>query len=189
MRILFLSLLLLCLGHKPADRFFPEKRSVLSSKFEDYDNFFPVATLDLSNQGIKDKIHIIYVAFDPDIQFQKPFRGTDNIDEITLKIQKDGRYKPMFDKSALVIGKNFERFFDEYKQQFYSAKEKNSSVKIRYAKRPNWLQNDETPNNTKGEPMQFICQIEMGQLIPDDCWLYVFYDKKDKLVKYIYQRT
>jgi hypothetical protein len=174
---------------KQNDSLFPDKKTVLTTEFSNFDNFFPIATLDLSNKGVKDKIHVIYVSFDPDIDHNTPFPDKDYIDEFTFNITENGLFQPTFDKSALTIGKEFEKYFKEGQEKFQKAKAENkTSTLIEIIDVPEWWQDDQTPLNSKGQKMKFICQVDIYETFNDDCRLYVFYDKDDRKVKYIYQR-
>ena len=51
------------------------KESMLTADFSHFENFFPVKTLDLSKHGVRDKIHVMYVSFDPDVDHEKAFPG------------------------------------------------------------------------------------------------------------------
>jgi hypothetical protein len=185
--LLFISILLLNIGCKSNQKFFPEKKRILISEFSNFENFFPIATIEINDLSLKDKIHIMYVAFDPDIDHEKPFAESDNIDEFTFNILDNGLYQPTFDSSALVIGDRFKEYFDLGKEKYEKEKE-NGTYIIETPNDPEWWQNDRTPLNSKGQKMKFICQVDMYKLSGDDCRLYVFYDNPDKKVKYIYQR-
>ncbi|AEA45225.1 hypothetical protein [Fluviicola taffensis] len=187
---LFISAILL-LGCTPKDTIAIERQLILSADFSHYDNFFPIQTLNLIKKGIKDKIHIMYVCFDPGIDGEKEFPGEDYMDDFSFKIMKDGKYQPTFDKSALVIGNDFKEYFKEDFDSYKKLKaEGNISRFIEMPEKPEWWQYDQTPKNSKGKPMTFICQIDMGRIIiNDDCRLFVFYDQDDRMVKYVYQRT
>lgn len=170
--------------------FFPDKEMVLATELLAYDNFFPIATIDLSSKGIKDKIHVIYVSFDPDIDHAKSFPGNDNIDQFSFNILDNGRYQATFDKSALVVGKNFEKYFNEGKDKYLKVKNGNkTSTLIEMLDVPEWWQDDQTPINSKGLEMKFICQVDIFEVFNDDCRLFVFYDKEDRKVSYVYQRS
>lgn len=82
---LLLSLILFfSFSCRQKNNFFPEKKTILSNEYLKFDNFFPIATLDLSNKGIKDKIHVMYVSFDPNIDHDRQFPGQDNVDVLIL---------------------------------------------------------------------------------------------------------
>jgi hypothetical protein len=188
--LLISAIMFFSLNCEHKETFFPDKRNVLSTEFSSFDNFFPIATLDLTSEGIKDKIHIMYVSFDPDIDHYKPFHNNGNIDEFSFNIVDNGLYQSTFDKSALVIGKEFEKYFKEGQKKYLKAKNaKEGSILIDVLGEPEWWQQDKTPLNSRGERMKFICQVDINEVFNDDCRLYVFYDKEDKKVTYIYQRT
>jgi hypothetical protein len=176
-------------GCKKSDTNFPDRQSVLTSEFSNYENFFPIATVDLSKKGIADKIHLIYVYFDP--ANTALFPDSDNIDTFTFSIDQNGLYKPSFDKDALVIGKDYEKYFIEGKQKYNKVKSNNAdlSLTIDYNSEPEWWQDDETPRNSKGENYKYICQVDIIDITNDDCRMYVFYDQADRKVKCVYQRT
>lgn len=187
-KILFFSLLtglLSCTGNNE----FSEDSGWLADEFTKSENFFVLETLDLSNKGIKDRIQVIYVPFDPDTD-EEAFSGNENIDNFSFKIGRDGKYHPLFNKSALAIGKDFREYFLEDLSAYKKALSENKiSQWIKLTDKPEWWQYDETPLNSRGKPMKFICQVDMGRIIVnDDCRLFVFYDETDRIVKNIYQR-
>lgn len=178
-------------GCKKTESKFPDRKTVLVGEFSSYENFFPIISLDLNNKGIKDKIHVIYVSFDPSIDDEKYFPENENIDVFTYNIEKNNLYRPLFNKDALIIGYDFEKYFIEGKTKFQKAKLENIDFQfiVEYPENPEWWQDDETPKNSKGENFKFICQVEIIELHNDDCRMYVFYDQTDRQVKCIYQRT
>lgn len=166
------------------------KESMLTADFSQFENFFPVKTLDLSKHGVRDKIHVMYVSFDPDGDHEKPFPGDDNIDAFTFKIADEGLFSPTFDKTALLIGEDFKEVFLEGKMIYETLKNQGDlKPVIDLDPIPDWWQDDQTPVNSKGNRMQFICQLDADQFFNDDCRIFVFYDELDRVVKYIYQRT
>lgn len=170
---------------------FPDKMQVLEASFAKYDNFFPVATLDLSSKGIINPIHIIYVSFDPATDDSTLFTKPDYIDEFTFDIMNDGKLKPTFNEKALTITNNFNKYFKEGQSKYREARKKIKSVDafIEFPNEPQWWQNDQTPRNSKGNNYKFICQLDMGDIVDDDCRMFIFYDSQDKKIKCIYQRT
>lgn len=181
--------MILNIGCNTKHDYFPEKNNVLTSDFNQFENFFPIATLDLSSKGIMDKIHIMYVSFDPSIDHKRPFPDNDYIDIFSFRINDDGKLQPTFDKSALVISEDFKKYFIKDQEKYSKAKlEHRANSLIDFSDEPEWWQNDATPTNSKGTPMTFICQVDMNEFVTDDCRLFVFYDKGDKIIKYIYQR-
>ncbi|HEX8315155.1 MAG TPA: hypothetical protein VF609_09185 [Flavisolibacter sp.] len=169
--------------------YFPNKRNVLTSDFNQYDNFFPIATLDLLSKGIKDKIHVMYVSLDPSIDHKKPFPGNDYIDVFSFKISDEGKLLPTFDKSVLAISKDFKEYFVKDQEKYSKTKQENrASSLIDLTDEPEWWQDDAAPVNSKDKPMRFICQVDMNEFSNDDCRLFIFYDEVDRVIKYIYQR-
>lgn len=166
----------------------PEKKSILVNEIVNSDNFFPLATLDLANKGLKDKIHVMYVYFDPNTE-SKLFPKDEYVDNFSFTINEDGLYKPNFDTTALRISDDDMRYFIEGKDKYDTGKPKiDISSLIQFPKDPEWWQNDDTPKNSQGKNMKFICQVDIYEVFNDDCRLFVFYDKMDKTVRYIYQR-
>jgi hypothetical protein len=170
---------------------FPDRKQVLETSFTRFDNFFPVATLDLSSRGITAPIHIIYVSFDPAIEDPTLFTKSDNIDEFTFEIMNDGKLKPTFNEKALIITDNFEKYFKKGQKKYSEAKKqiKNVGSFIDFPDEPQWWQYDQTPKNSKGENYLFICELDMDDIVDDDCRMFVFFDKVDKKIKCVYQRT
>lgn len=187
-KILFFSVLTGLLSCAPKNEA-SESSRWLTEEFAESENFFFLETLDLSKKGIKDRIHVIYVPFDPDTD-EEAFSGNDNIDNFSFKIESNGKYHPLFNKSALIVGEDFREYFLEDLSVYRKALSENKiSQWIDLTDKPEWWQYDETPLNSRGKPMQFICQVDMGRIIVnDDCRLFVFYDETDRIVKYIYQR-
>jgi hypothetical protein len=60
---------------------------------------------------------------------------------------------------------------------------------IELRKKPRWIQSDETPLNSKGKKMRFICQINSGSIISDYCEreIYLFYDAGDNVAVQVHQ--
>jgi hypothetical protein len=185
--------LLICLGCTPSvkkEGSFPDRAVMLKAEYAKYENFFPIATLDLKEKGITDKIHVMYVAIDPDNDDDSFFPGNDYLDEFTFHISKDGLYTPTFKKSVLKISSDFRGYFNEGKSIYDKRNlRKSHGNLVQTLSKPEWWQYDQTPLNSKKQKMTFICQVNISYLFNDDCRLYVFYDKADRVVKYIYQRT
>ena len=170
---------------------FPDKKDVLVDNSSKFDNYFPIATLDLKEKGIKDKIHIVYVCFDPAIDDSTLFPKSDNIDEFTFIIMNDGKLKPTFSDKALTIGNKFLEYFAKAKKQYGKAKKELKTIDeiFDFPTEPLWIQDDQTPTNSKGQPYTFICELDVQYLVNDDCKMFVFYDGLDNKIKCIYQRT
>ena len=59
--------------------------------------------------------------------------------------------------------------------------------RVHYPKNPEWWQSDETPKNEMGKKLTFICQIDMYAISKDDCRMFIFYDKENRIIKNICQ--
>ncbi|WP_445716904.1 hypothetical protein [Flavobacterium sp.] len=192
MRIIFivLPLLFLNFGCINTDLKFPENKDILTKEFSDSESFFPLATIDLSNKGIKDKIHIIFVSFNYNGKLNdENFPKNESMGNFTFKIKPNGLFEPTFSKNALKIDSEYKKYFIENRNKYLKAKSENINVFgfIDFFDEPEWWQSDETPINSKGEKFKFICQFEMNNICDDDCCVYVFYDESDKEVKYVHQ--
>jgi hypothetical protein len=101
-------------------KMFPSKAEILNDKYLLFDNFFPIAAVDLTGKGIKDTIPIVYVSFDPDIVDSLCFPKNDNQDGFTFEIDNTGKLLPLFNENAFKIGARFEQYFilgqEKYKQ-------------------------------------------------------------------------
>ncbi len=172
-------------------KLFPNKGDIIVEGFSKYENFFPIATLDLSSKGIKDPMHIVYVSFDPAIDDSTIFPKPDYIDEFTFDIVESGKLKPTFNEKALAITDEFRKYFKEGIKKYQKAKKGTKDVNkiIDFVEEPEWWQADQTPINAKGEKYKFICELELSEIIDDDCKMFVFYDKSDRKIKVVYQRT
>ena len=170
---------------------FPDRKDILVDNSSKFENYFPIATLDLKEKGIKDKIHIVYVSFDPAIDDSTLFPKSDNIDDFTFFITDDGKLKPTFSDNALTIGSKFKEYFAKAKKQYSKAKKEVKTIDeiFEFPTEPLWIQYDQTPLNSKGEPYKFICELDVQYIVDDDCKMFVFYDELDKKIKCIYQRT
>ncbi len=166
-----------------------DKFRMLSGSFSKYENFFPIVTLDATDKGVKEDIHIIYVYFDARVDLSKSFPHNENINCYSFRILKNGSYRPTFEKSALDISSSFRPYFTKECRKFKNKKASwNIAFYLEMPDKPEWLQHDQTPMNSKGKPMIFICQMDMIHVIRDNCRLFVFYDKEDRIVKNICQR-
>ena len=177
-------------GSKSNDILYPEKSKVLSPDFAKYDNFFPLAIMDFSNKGVEEKINIIFVSFNYNgKEFDENFPKNQSMGNFTFKIQDDGKYKPTFKKNAMKVEEMHKPYFLITKQKYLKAKAENKDIMylIKKYDEPDWWQADETPVNSKGEKFKFLCQFEIEEFLGDSCCVYVFYDKKDREVKYIAQ--
>lgn len=170
---------------------FPNKNKVLTANFSQFGNFFPIATIDLAPFGISEKITIIFTFLDPENEELKFFMKDDNVDVFGFKILPDGLYLPTFEPSSLRITPIFDSTFKGFleKCEFSRASNIDLAKSINYTEEPEWWQWDQTPLNSKGRKMKYICHIELDNILKRWERLYVFFDEDDKIVKTIYQRT
>ncbi|RYE81260.1 MAG: hypothetical protein EOO80_01570 [Oxalobacteraceae bacterium] len=103
---------------------FPERKDVLVKEYCDYENFFPLITLNLSEDGISDPVQVMYVSFNYDAgpEHDINFPTGEDMDHFTFQIQKNGRYKPTFSKSALIVDKAYKPYFEISKGKIFWAK-------------------------------------------------------------------
>ena len=172
------------------EKVFPVRSEILNDSFSNYENFFPIATIDLSKKGIREKIHILYASFDPAINDSICFANGDKKDNFSFDIEENGKLKPTFNNKALIIGNDFEIYFLKAKEKYEKARANPSILKylLDFSSKPQWWQSDETPINSKGVKYKFICQVEIDDLCDDDCKMFVFHDKFDNKLRIIYQR-
>lgn len=168
---------------------YPDIKNMIVAEYTKFPNIIPIATLDLKSSGIADPIHIMYIWFDPDNQFSK-YAPPEYCDNFSFTIQPSGLLKPKFPPSTLSITPKNRVYFEEGHTKFLNQKNSIDPVTlIEFPKEPDWWQDDDTPLNSKKQPMRFICQLDIGKIFNDDCRMFVFYDQHDKTVRYIYQRN
>ncbi len=188
--ILLLAFSFLNFDCKKENVIFPNREKVIVKEYSHFENILPLATIDFSEKGVSEKIHIIFISFNYNgKEYDENFPLGESMGNFTYRIQKDGKYKPTFSKNALKIDPKYTKYFLEAKEKFNAAKSSGKDVldMIKKNESPEWWQNDATPINSKGKKFKFLCQFEMGDFIGDDCCVYVFYDKTDREVKYIHQ--
>ena len=186
---LFLGLFLTLLSCKiNAQKYFPDYKEIISAEFPVTDNIYPIATLDLSKKGINEKIHITYVYFNYNSDSTQFLRKGDNPSNYSFQLLNTGLMIPLFTSKSLSIDDSDVKYFNKSRRVFDSAKQTlNLALHINYPKEPEWWQSDETPKNKKGKKFKFICQIDMYAISKDDCRMFIFYDKDDKIIKNICQ--
>ena len=116
-KVLFSSLIML-FGCTQSAKNEDGHSQILTADFAEHKNFMPLETLDLSSEGIKDKIHVIYVCFDPGVD-GKAFPQNEDVDHFSFKIEQDGAYRPTFKKSALKISRDYEEYFKTIEEIFW----------------------------------------------------------------------
>ncbi len=164
------------------------EESVFVREFQKTENLIYLTTVDHSTNNAEVKIPLVYTCFDPDIDSDGLFPDEDNVDCFSFRIQPDGTLKPTFKKDALRITSGFMDFVKSEQESFETSQKNRIVLPVSRSEKPRWWQYDATPVNSKGEKMEFVCQLELGRIFGDDAMMYVFYDKTDQLIKYIYQR-
>ena len=168
---------------------FPDLKKLISPEYTQYQNIIPIAKIDARSKGISDPIPVMYIWFDPSNKFST-YTPPEYCSNFSFHIQPSGLVTPNFKQSALSISKDeLQYFLEGYKKYLAEKKNLTLSSLIDFSEKPDWWQDDDTPLNSKGKPMKFICQLDIRKLFNDDCRMFVFYDKADKIIRYIYQRV
>jgi hypothetical protein len=167
---------------------FPDVSKIIDNSFKSIDKLFPVALLDISNRGYKEKIPIIYACFTEHNNENEFLKKGDNVSCYSFQRMPDGKYKPLFTEKALSIDKSNEEFLKKTIEHYDSIKTKlNIRSFLEFPGEPDWWQNDETPSTNNGKKMIFICQLEFYKLTSNDCKAFIFYDHKNKIVTHVIQ--
>lgn len=168
---------------------FPILNGLITEEFKNNNNLFPIAKVQATIGNKQFRIPVIYSYLFHSIDSKIFFFKGDYVDNYSFQILDNGISKPMFKKEALLVSKNQERFLNDTRRRYDSAKLNiNLDQLIEFPKIPDWWQFDQTPNDEAGKPLVFICEINLLQLFDDDCKMYIFFDPKKKLVRQIYQR-
>ena len=167
---------------------FPGLPELIHPNYLGSKNIIPIAVLDFSSKGISEKIPIFYSMFVLPVDSSLFFENKDFIDRYSYRIINDQIYIPLFAKEALKIPDEYSKYFEKEKAKVDSFKQHGSiNSYLKFYDVPEWWQNDRTPIDPDGKPMKFLCQIELYDITGNDCMLYVFYERKRKIIKYVYQ--
>jgi len=164
---------------------FPKKEQVLTNGFFQYENFFPIATIELERSGNKFSVPIIYTFFESSNAYEEFFSEGEYGGSFSFQLVDD-RCKPTINKHALKINDDYQEFLLQSIQKYNSYSK--HFVPIEFPSEPTWWQSDETPLNENGEQLMFICQLDLYEIVDDDYRLFIFYDFESDKVKNIYQR-
>jgi|GEM_PF-2697424 hypothetical protein len=164
---------------------FPKREDVLTKEYAKFENFFPLAILELSSEDTTLQIPIIYTFLQYRQETTKYFLEDEHCSKYSMKWQ-DGRWQPAFTSQALTLTGQYPKFLEKAKEKYKLASGK--TLPLILTSYPEWWQGDETPKSKSGLPMTFICQIDTYDLVDDDARLYVFYDPASQTIKFIYQR-
>jgi len=161
-------------------------------------HFKPLASIDLSiiDKKWTGQIFVVYFNDDPYCDESRQYLN-DYCDgeKVTFDII-DGKYKFKAEfgyfitnddwKEWLEMGdKSYKEFLENLKSQPSDPSDFIKQLK----KKPKWIQSDETPLNSKGQKMKFICQMSSADIINDFCEeeIYLFYDPIDKVAVQVHQ--
>jgi hypothetical protein len=168
---------------------YPILYGLVTEEFKNNNNLFPIANVQATIGNKQFRIPVIYSYLFHSIDSKLFFFKGDYVDNYSFQILDNGISKPMFKKEALLVSKDQERFLNDTRRRYDSAKLNiNLEQLIEFPKVPDWWQNDQTPIDEAGKSLIFICEINLLQIFDDDCKMYVFFDPKKKLVRQIYQR-
>jgi hypothetical protein len=161
-------------------------------------HFKPLASIDLSlvNKTWSGQVFVVYFNDDPYCdESRKYLNEYCDGDKVTFDIV-DGKYKFKADFGYFLTNEDWKEWLEmgdkSYKEFLEEQKAEQSDPKdfIKQMKRkPKWLQGDETPLNSKGDKMKFICQMNSGDIVNDFCEeeIFLFYDPIDKVAVQVHQ--
>ena len=187
--LIFLFVLSACKEEPVIRESFPSRTEIISPEFSSSPNIFPIAFLNFSKKGITEKLPVVYVYFNDHAGTNSFLIFKDDINHFTLQPDGHGKYRPMFTPEALLVYDKARPYFVASQEQFELVKSRATADSfIEFPAVPEWLGEDETPLNEAGEKMQFICEVDLYDLVKDACRMFVFYDPHKKMVKNVYQR-
>ena len=165
---------------------YPECKLYLEENLQSKSNVYCLALIDAVIDGTEYKIPVTFIEFDPAFG---EYDENEYIDFYAMFLNSKNKYT-ILEKHDLTISDGYREYHQKFLDAFAEARStKNPSDYMAFKKKPEWLQNEMFPYNSKGEKFRFICQIEMDNFGSDDCWFYVFFDPETKTVKNLYQRT
>lgn len=177
----------------------PDISEVFYDQLDEYRKYFkPLASIDLSLVDKKwtGTIFIVYFNDDPYCEEASQYLNDDcDGTKVTFDIV-NGKYKFKADfgyfktnedwKEWLEMGdRSYKEFAEEQKVNPVNPREIIQNLN----KKPVWVQSDETPLNSKGKKMKFICQMSSGDIVDDYCEeeIFLFYDPADKIAVQVHQ--
>jgi hypothetical protein len=168
------------------------------NKHECKKHFKPLASIDLCliDKTLKGQIHLVYFNNDPycseSLEFSNEFCDNEKVvfDIVMNKYQFKGDFRYFITnedwKEWLILGdQSYHEFLEKIKKEtidpLYFVKNLNGE--------PHWIDKDQTPLNSKGMKMKFICQMNSEDIIEDFCGkeIYLFYDATDNVAIQIHQ--
>lgn len=166
---------------------FPAKDQVLTNDYAQFENFFPIATVELNESGKIVHVPIIYTFFqggnaDDSYFLEGEYGGNFSLDLIDLQC------RPTFQVGALKIDEDYQVFLREAMEKYKSAVKRYKYGPFEFTLEPEWLQADDTPEDEQGNHLKYVCQVDLADIVGDDCRMYVFYDPMKRRIRNIYQR-
>ena len=180
----------------------PTVKSIFIDNEKEYSKHFrPFATINLGNyldSKLAGKlVHIVHCTIDPYCESSHKFYN-EFCNESKLTFEIIGKkYRLKADFGLLDKSIDYEKI-SEIEDESYKQFKKRLKVEyipdyflVKKGRKPKWLQNDETPLNSKGRKMTFICQMQTYPIIQggDSKEVYLFYDDLDKVAVQIFQIT
>lgn len=173
-------------------RLCPSIDEVFFENIEENKKYFkPLAAIDLSllDPKMEGQVYIVY--FMDDMEGEDPYNCYDencDLGMVTFDII-NGKYKFNGDYRYFLIDEEDSEFVEIGDKSYAEFLEKLEKEDLHpfdflenFNKEPFWLQREEVPLNSRGEPMKFICQISPYKIINDynSSEIYLFYDHDDK---------
>jgi len=161
-------------------------------------HFKPLASIDLSliDKKWDGQIFLVYFNDDPYCEESRNYLNDDcDGTKVTFDIV-DGKYKFKADFGYFITNDDWKEWLEmgdkSYSEFLEGQKTSPTNPKDliqKLNKKPKWLQSDETPLNSKGQKMKFICQMNSGDIVNDYCEeeIFLFYDPVDKVAVQVHQ--
>jgi hypothetical protein len=161
-------------------------------------HFKPLASIDLSliDKSWQGQIFVVYFNDDPyceeSVKYLNDFCDGD---KVTFDIV-NGKYRFKADFNYFITNDDWKEWlemgdksYDEFLQRLKTEELDPTDFIIGLNKKPDWIQSDETPLNSKGKKMKFICQMDSGDIVNDFCeeTIYLFYDPVDQIAVQVHQ--
>ncbi|MDJ1499395.1 hypothetical protein [Xanthocytophaga agilis] len=177
----------------------PQIHEVFFDQHEEYKKYFkPLVSINLSlvNPQWNGQLFIVYSNNDPYCTAAQAHMNTFcHQTKVTFDIV-DGKYKFKADFGYFQTNTDWKEWLEmgnKSYSEFLTQQERKPANPKRYIRQfnkiPKWIQMNETPLNSRGDKMTFICQMNSGDIISDYCEeeIYLFYDDFDKVAVQIQQ--
>lgn len=166
-------------------KLFPKREQVLTDDFSHFQNFFPIATIEIDEGGSTIPIHIIYTFFQATNADEQFFAEGEYGGNFSFQIVGD-LCRPTLQEEALRIDEDYHEFLDKAIAKYDDFGK--WYAPLDFPPQPEFWQNDDTPLSKTGEPMRFICQLDLADIVDDDCRLFIFVDLTENIIRTVYQR-